>query len=626
MNRLRRPCTRGLLVLSLAASAGAAAIPTTAWTTVRLAPDGRQVAAVASGSDPALWLAGTDSAEQPRRFQLPDGVSVADFVWAGREHVICLGLGPDASGGLWSVHRTRLDGHLLKPPPGGAWVRLMHPQPAAARVALIEGVAPGRTHRAGSGQWLDLMAVDPETGHLLRATHNPGDVVQWISDDAGMVRGALAVDGAQIELRVRKGETLPIRWHRVTRLDAVRDPASLVAMTSDGDRAWLTARLGRDTLGLSELDVPGARIRRMLVEDPRFDITTAPVLAGSRPIAVAWERMLPHTEWLDSAWAAAVRPSAERNRDQAWIPVEASLNGDAVLFRITSDRQPDRWAWIRREDPTNPRWLEPPAAPAPALGFSRRPVEWTARDGEPLSGYVTRPPGAVPGRLVVLIHGGPWTRDTWAWSSEAHVFATSGWTVLQVNYRGSAGFGRRFQELGAGRWGAGAVEDLADGVAWAVAHQLALPGEVAVAGASFGGYLAALALETDGSGYRAGASLGAAFDLKAWLEGSGGSLIPAVRRVRRAWLEGPRGDLERPRLEALQVPFLVLHARDDTVIPSDRPRRAALRAVSAGAPVTFEFLERGGHWLESPGDSVNAWMRIESFLSRPPSIGGNDDR
>jgi dipeptidyl aminopeptidase/acylaminoacyl peptidase len=124
-----------------------------------------------------------------------------------------------------------------------------------------------------------------------------------------------------------------------------------------------------------------------------------------------------------------------------------------------------------------------------------RPITYTARDGLSIHGYLTLPQSAntnLP--LVVMPHGGPGTRDTWAFDPEAQFLASRGYAVLQMNFRGSKGYGLRFEQAGYREWGGKMQEDITDGVSWAVSQGIANPSRVAIFGASYGGYAALMGL------------------------------------------------------------------------------------------------------------------------------------
>ncbi|MCW5558623.1 MAG: S9 family peptidase [Verrucomicrobiae bacterium] len=590
------------------------------WNWLRLSPDGRHVAAVAdedSESSRALWMLDSDSPERRWRVGLPDGEFPADAVWAGEDHLVVL-VTQAGGGGFRVVDRRTGVLRALDFSDGSLPVRLLHPQPRVPGVVFVEGLGAGRRRTPSSGRWLDVLAVEIGSGRVRTVARNPGDVVQWLVDNTGSARAAMAARGDHRELRVRSPGGRDAAWTRAVSFEALCDPATLGALSPDGSKAWVNCRQERDTLGVVELEleVAGGRMGARVASDDRFDITAAPLMAGGSPMAATWDRERPHLQWFDTRWEEASRRLFELNPDADWIPREFSNDGAVAVFEAVSDRHAPAFAVIQRDTSTAPHWLRP-SSPRPAVeGIPRAPVTVLASDGTPLIGYVTRTPGSPAGPLLVLVHGGPWTRDRWEWSPEAQFMASRGWTVLQLNYRGSAGFGRRFQEQGAGRWGATAVSDMAAGARALVDAGFADPGRVALAGGSFGGYLTLSALLSTPGAYRGGVAIAGVFDLRQWHRKARLAEPRFTARWQRHWLAGsPDGRLpELPRLGDLSAPLLLLHAADDAVVPWTQSRRLWETAARERAPVEILAWDRGGHSLGSAESQARAWQQAEAFL------------
>ncbi len=172
--------------------------------------------------------------------------------------------------------------------------------------------------------------------------------------------------------------------------------------------------------------------------------------------------------------------------------VDRDLADKTWLVSFDSDRAPTRYySWDRASRKATllfsvqPKLDDAPLAPM-------KPVEFTARDGMKLNGYLTLPVG-VPAKnlpMVLAVHGGPWARDNWGFAPYTQLLANRGYAVLQVNFRGSTGFGKKYLHAGDREWGLTMQSDLTDGVKWAVAQNIADPARVAIFGGSYGGYAA----------------------------------------------------------------------------------------------------------------------------------------
>ncbi|HRI16848.1 MAG TPA: prolyl oligopeptidase family serine peptidase, partial [Verrucomicrobiota bacterium] len=462
-------------------------------------------------------------------------------------------------------------------------------------------------------QWSDVWRLPLDGSPIGLAAKNPGNVGEWLADGSGRVRLALAIQGATQELR--RSPTEPGgAWTTIMTLDFRRDPARLLALSTDGQRAWVAARMGRDTRGVYEVDLLAQRIARARWTDAEFDFDGTVAVLGNQLIGVNFEAERPLTTWvspeMERVWSSVNAPGQPR---------EFSADGRRGLFYETRDRLPGQW-WLVDRDGGSARVVTVNEVPRSPEGQLMMPVAWIARDGIPLHGYITRPTqgNGVKPPLAVMVHGGPWTRDTWGWQPEVQFLADRGWAVLQVNYRGSTGFGWDFQRLGAGHWNI-AVNDLADGARWVVAQGWAHPERLVVVGASFGGFLSAMALTRAEEPFRAAASLGGVFDLPQWLRQASQREPRFVIAAQRAWIYGD----ERPAAEAVFVPprgirdpLLLIHARDDDRVAFDQSAEFAEELRDLRIPVAFVVVPSGGHTFGQPEERARLWEQVEAFLRR----------
>lgn len=258
-----------------------------------------------------------------------------------------------------------------------------------------------------------------------------------------------------------------------------------------------------------------------------------------------------------------------------------------------------------------------------------RAITFKASDGTPLSGYLTLPQGRSPTGLplVVLPHGGPQARDYPGFDWWAQAMASRGYAVLQVNYRGSAGFGQSFLEAGYGEWGGKMQTDLSDGVAHVAADGVIDPARVCIVGASYGGYAALAGVSLQSDVYRCAAAFAGVSDLQkmvTWIKPRKGEL------AERYWLRYMGADDEtapvlRERSPAafahrITAPVLLIHGNDDTVVGIEQSREMAKAMEAAGKPVEFITLPGEDHYLSRGQTRLEMLEAIVGFLERhnPP--------
>ncbi|HEY8572135.1 S9 family peptidase [Phenylobacterium sp.] len=327
---------------------------------------------------------------------------------------------------------------------------------------------------------------------------------------------------------------------------------------------------------------------------------------------------------------------------KAWNAVRAAFKGDRVLLESWSQ---DRKKIVVLVD-------SPIEGPAYALvdlttkqasylgrryqkldGDDISPVQairFKAKDGLELSGYLTVPRGAQAKNLplVVFPHGGPASRDQPGFDWWAQAMASRGYAVLQVNFRGSDGFGVPFLEAGYGEWGRKMQTDLSDGVRFLAAQGTIDPKRVCIVGASYGGYAALAGAALDQGVYRCAASVAGVSDLRrmlAWSRDRKGEV--AFRYWKR--FMGAEAKRDPALTEAspaahasrITIPVLLVHGRDDTVVPLEQSRIMAEALEKAGKPVELVVQKGADHWL-SQGDTRIAMLQATiAFLEKhnPPN-------
>lgn len=316
-------------------------------------------------------------------------------------------------------------------------------------------------------------------------------------------------------------------------------------------------------------------------------------------------------------------------RDQkVWAAVKAAFKGDAVRRESWShDRQKivvlvdsatEGPAYALVDIATRKaEWLGPQYGKVMPEDLSKvQAVRFKAQDGLELSGYLTLPNGKDPKKLplVVLPHGGPQSRDTPGFDWWPQAIASRGYAVLQVNYRGSDGFGRAFVQAGYGQWGRKMQTDLSDGVRHLAAQGTIDPKRVCIVGASYGGYAALAGATIDTGVYRCAVSVAGLSDLRKLVEDGG-------RSSRRYWkrfmgverLSDPALAQISPitHVDKVSIPVLMVHGRDDTVVPLEQSEIMADALRRAGKPVELIIQKGEDHWLsrgETRGEMLEATM------------------
>ncbi|MBP8062910.1 MAG: S9 family peptidase [Brevundimonas sp.] len=264
---------------------------------------------------------------------------------------------------------------------------------------------------------------------------------------------------------------------------------------------------------------------------------------------------------------------------------------------------------------------------APEQVGAVRSIHYAAADGLDIPGYLTLPPGVTDPSglpLVVLAHGGPAGRDVAGFDWWAQALASRGYAVLQANFRGSTGYGRAFLEAGYGEWGRKMQTDLSDGVRWLAAEGIIDPARVCIVGASYGGYAAMAGLTLDSDVYRCGISVAGVSDLRRMVNWEAEQARHKNNQTVRYWNrfmgaarlnDRTLDDLSPAFLaESVESPLLLIHGRDDTVVPIEQSRVMAEALRRAGKPVEFVELPGEDHWLSRSATRLQMLAETVRFL------------
>jgi dipeptidyl aminopeptidase/acylaminoacyl peptidase len=246
-------------------------------------------------------------------------------------------------------------------------------------------------------------------------------------------------------------------------------------------------------------------------------------------------------------------------------------------------------------------------------------LTYPARDGTPIPAYLTMPVNAGTSLppLIVLPHGGPWARERSGFDSWVQMLVRDGYAVLQMNYRGSAGYGRKWRDASYRDWGGLPYSDTIDGLKWAIENKHGDPRRVCVVGGSFGGYLALAAATRDSPLLKCVVSVAGVSDLRELKSDSGffsNHLI--VRDMIGNDAEKLKADSPRMRAAGIDVPVLLIHGADDWTVEADQSEMMAKAMTAAGKPYKMLIIPGTDHYFQNPGPQRQLFGAISDFLKQ----------
>ncbi|MFN0129982.1 MAG: prolyl oligopeptidase family serine peptidase [Verrucomicrobiales bacterium] len=468
----------------------------------------------------------------------------------------------------------------------------------------------------------DVYRLNLVTGALVLDTENPGDVVGWDTDPDFRVRLAYAglPDGGW-EIRVREEPGAP--WRALKRVGP-EETLSPIGFTADGRSLFIESSVGRDTAAVIELNIEtGAE--RVLAASEEVDAGTVVVHPTRHVIeAVAFEPDRTRWQVLDPKVQPDFDGIRALNDGDFWIQSRSQAD-DVWLVGFTSDRAPTSYyRWDRSTQKgellfsVKPKLAEYTLAPM-------KPVTITARDGLKLRSYLTLPVGVPPTNLplVLSVHGGPWARDTWGMDPGSQWYANRGYAVLQVNFRGSTGFGKNFLNAGNRQWGLKMHDDLLDAVEWAVKEGIADRAKVAISGGSYGGYAALAGLAFTPEVFACGVDVVGPSSIRTLLNS-----IPPYWKPMRAMFDVRVGNIDDPKdadlireasplykADRIRRPLLIGQGANDPRVKQAESEQIVAAIEKVGGSVSFVLYPDEGHGFARPENNIDFQAREEKFLA-----------
>ncbi len=599
------------------------------YTEVKISPDGRHIAATTVVKDkPLLALLDLDTKKggmvTPR-----EGHQVVDFWWANDNRVIYTE-GTKVSG--WE--RPFSTGEIFAINADGSSPRMLYSYRMgtgsyAEVVSTLRDdprhvvIATSPWENGVEGSFKDIYLMDVNDGGIRPVGKAPFRNANLLADNHGVVRFAEGYDShAYPVVYYREGEGKP--WALLFQgstdrsiplpLDFNRDDSKVymscpaagkvdalcewnVATQKMGDAVWSSATVeinrllytldGKDVVGV--YSHPGAP-------------TAEAFVAGSDAMKVIGllSRSMP---------GESIR-IVSSSRDGSKSIVLAYSSMDPGTFYLWDNATGKATALLQRAS-----WIEPNRMAA------MQPIEFKARDGLAIHGYLTMPPGKEEAKhlpLVLFIHGGPYgVRDYWTYDPEVQALATHGYAVLQVNYRGSGGYGGSFMNAGFHEWGGKMQDDVTDATQWAIQQGISTPGHVCIFGASYGGYAALEGVMKEPDLYRCAIGYVGVYDLTALLTRTDNTMAKNFWNNRVGTDEqalaahSPVNQVDRLKASVM----LVVGGKDDIAPPIHANR---LRSALDKRGVSYEWLYKPneGHGFYDEKNTAELYQRVIEFLDR----------
>jgi dipeptidyl aminopeptidase/acylaminoacyl peptidase len=538
------------------------------------------------------------------------------LVWANNEVLLfAKDNGGDENDVIYAIHASTTK---ITPLTSSKGVKsmLLDLLPQDANHVLIE------TNERNS-EFFDVYKVNVYNGAMEMVAQNPGNVNTWIVDNDGHVLVATVTDGVNSEILYRKSEQEK-EWTSIKKSNYI-DQISPIGFTKDNQSLYCLSNDGRNYTALVTILLATGDEEQTLYEHDRYDISSFYFSDQKREMEYI-EYVGEKTERVFFDQEAKASHAALSKALNGWnyYIVSRSKNEKKCIVRTYSDislgsyflYDIDKRVATKIQDVAP--WIKAD------MMCEMKPISYTSRDGLMIHGYLTLPKNG-NGKMLPLIvnpHGGPWARDEWGFNSEVQFLASRGYAVLQINFRGSTGYGKKFWMASFKQWGQTMQNDITDGVNYLIKNGTADPSRIAIYGASYGGYatLAGLAFTPDL--YACGVDYVGVSNLFTFMN----TIPPYWKPYLEMMYEmvgNPESDTEMMKLaspvfhvDKIKAPLLIAQGAKDPRVNIKESDQIAAALKNNGGKVEYIVEPEEGHGFSNEEARFNFYRKMEAFLSQ----------
>jgi dipeptidyl aminopeptidase/acylaminoacyl peptidase len=583
----------------------------------RLSPDGSLIALIAPRDGVLnVWVRPREGGQE-RPLTNDRDRGVRSFFWSrdGRYILFLQDAGGDENFHLYAVDPQRPDQIRDLTPFAGVRVGVVAAPRATPRHIVVSMNLRERSV-------FDVYVLTLATGRVVRVAENPGNIVSWHADRTGAIRAARA--------------QTPTGDFQILARASVDDPFAVVAEYANEDggyvlgyvpnqaKLWVGSARGADLMRLVALDL--ATGDEEIIDEDEFADLSGPIISDrtGELLGAAYlrDRLVVHA--FDARFGEDV---AALSNIHPGDPGIASQDADESTWIVSFDDDRDPGATYVVDRATHDAQLLYRSRPwlIPEHLAAMTPESIPARDGLRLPSYLTLPVGSdgqgLP--MVLYVHGGPWARDAWGYDPTVQFLANRGYAVLQVNYRGSTGFGKHHMHAAEREFAGKMHDDLIDGVNWAISRGIADPARIGIYGGSYGGYAALVGVTFTPDVFACAVSYVGPSSLVTLTRSFPAYWRPMLASTWFRYVGDPENpddlaDMERrsplSRVDDIRSPLLVIQGANDPRVTQQESDQivAALRA--RGVPVDYICKEGEGHGFVKPENRMEAYAAIEQFF------------
>ncbi len=469
----------------------------------------------------------------------------------------------------------------------------------------------------------DVYRLNVNTGEMEMIAENPGNISGWMTDNSGKLRIATTSDGVNSSLLYRDKESDKFRTILTTNF---KESVSPLYFTFDDQELYVSSNRGRDKSAIYKFDLNEAKEYELIFEHDQVDVYGLMRSKKRKKITgVSYTTDKRQTHFFDD-WRENLQMKLETKLKGVEVAISDLSKDESKAIIITySDRSRGTYYFYDIEKDNLKKLADlSPWLKEEDMAFMK-PISYKSRDGLIIPGYLTLPLNYKEGNKIPVVvnpHGGPWARDNWGFDSQVQFLANRGYAVLQMNFRGSVGYGREFWEKSFKQWGKTMQDDITDGVNWLIEEGIADPDRIGIYGASYGGYatLAGLAFTPDL--YACGVDYVGVSNIFTLLE-----TLPAYwelgRQMMYEMIGNPETEQELLReasplfhIDNIKAPLFVAQGANDPRVKQAESDQIVEALKLKGIDVPYMLKEDEGHGFYNESNQFDFYREMIGFLDK----------
>lgn len=476
----------------------------------------------------------------------------------------------------------------------------------------------------------DVFRINVNTGEMVKVAENPGNITGWQTDHDGKLRIAMTTDGVNTSILYRDNESENFKTVLTTNFKETLYP---LFFTFDNKNVYATSNLGRDKQAIVIYDLVNNKELKVIYEHPEVDVSNLFYSKKDKKIQgvsfTTWKR---EYKIFDDETKVIYDDLNKKLNGYEFVITSENKNEDKLLVRTYSDKS--LGAYYMYDVPS--KKLTKLIDVSPWLNedymAEMKPISYKSRDGLTINGYITLPVGVEAKNLPVVIHphGGPWARDSWGFNPTVQFLANRGYAVLQMNFRGSTGYGREFWEISFKEWGKKMQDDVSDGVNWLVKQGIADPKRVGIFGGSYGGYATLAGLAFTPELYACGVDYVGVSNMFTFMN----TIPPYWKPYLEMFYEmvgNPKTDSlllyeASPvyHVDQIKAPLFIVQGAQDPRVNKDESDQMVEALKKRGIEVPYLVKENEGHGFRNEENRFEFNREMEKFLAK--HLGGRVEK